>query len=126
LRTLVAGAQHGDDAAFDQLVRRFQDSAVAYAFSVLGDFQQAEDAVQEAFIEAFHCLAILREPFAFPGWLRRIVFKQCNRITRKKQGEPVSLEAVQEEPRHHRRRTKRRNSLRSPVKTPQLVQCRLC
>ena len=101
LRTLVVGAKRGDVAAFDQLVHRFQDSAVAYAFSTLDDLHQAEDAAQEAFIEAFHCLDSLREPLAFPGWLRRIVFKQCDRITRKKQGEMVPLEAVREEPSPH-------------------------
>ena len=98
LRTLVVGAKRGDDAAFNQLVHRFQDSAVAYAFSALGDLQQAEDAAQEAFIEAFHCLASLREPLAFPGWLRRIVFKQCDRITRRRPCGAISLEAVWEEP----------------------------
>ena len=98
LEKLVAEAQTGDHAAFDRLVRRFQDSAAAYAFSVLGDFQLAEDAAQEAFLEAFHCLPTLREPLAFPGWLRRIVFKQCDRILRRKQILAVSLESVFDAP----------------------------
>jgi len=98
LGKLVAEAQRGNPAAFNLLVCRFQDGAVAYAFSVLGDFQKAEDAAQEAFLEAFQCLPTLREPLAFPGWLRRIVFKQCDRITRRKQVETVSLEAASGEP----------------------------
>jgi RNA polymerase sigma factor (sigma-70 family) len=59
--------------------------AVGYAYALLGDFHLAEDAAQEAFIEAYSCLAELRSPYAFPGWLRRIVFKQCDRITRRQQ-----------------------------------------
>ena len=101
LRTLVVGAKYGDEAAFDQLVCQFQNGAVAYAFSILGDFQQAEDAAQEAFIEAFHCLDSLSEPLAFPGWLRRIVFKRCDRIRRTKQCRTVAMEAVREEPSPH-------------------------
>lgn len=101
IEKFVLAIQRGDYTAFDTLVFRFQDSAVAYAYSVLGDFQLAEDAAQEAFLEAFHCLATLREPLAFPGWLRRIVFKQCDRITRRKQVPTVSMEAVFEEPAPH-------------------------
>lgn len=101
LGKLVAEAQRGDLAAFNQLVCRFQDSAAAYAFSVLGDFQLAEDAAQDAFLEVFRCLPALREPLAFPGWLRRVVFKQCDRMTRPKQVGTVSLEAVFDEPHPH-------------------------
>src|SRR5262249_48928857 len=62
----------------------FQDMAVAYGYSLLRDLQAAEDASQEAFLEAFRDLAKLRQPEAFPGWFRRIVFKQCDRLRRRK------------------------------------------
>ena len=81
---LVEQARSGDLEAYGDLVRRFQDMAVGYAYSRLGDFHLAEDAAQEAFLEAHACLPGLREPLAFPGWLRRIVFKHCDRFTRKK------------------------------------------
>ena len=60
------------------LVRRFQDMAVAYGYSLLRDWQAAEDASQEAFLEAFRDLPKLRQPEAFPGWFRRIVFKHVH------------------------------------------------
>lgn len=78
----VIQAQSGDVAAFDVLVRRFQDQAVGYARSLLADATAAEDAAQEAFVEAFLCLHNLREPLAFPVFLRRIVHKQCDRVRR--------------------------------------------
>jgi RNA polymerase sigma factor (sigma-70 family) len=84
LKSLVVRAQAGDLEAYGEVVRRFQDLAYGYAYSVLGDFHLAEDAAQEAFIEAYRCLANLREPAAFPGWFRRIVFKHCDRITRQR------------------------------------------
>lgn len=80
---LVTRAQKGDRDAFDALVRAFRDMAVAYGYSVLKDFHAAEDAAQEAFIQAFLDLPRLRVPAAFPAWLRRIVFKYCDRATRR-------------------------------------------
>ncbi len=84
LRSLVIGAQGGNLDAYGQIVRRFQDMAYGYAYSILSDFHLAEDAAQEAFIEAYRCLSGLDDPSAFPGWFRRIVFKQCDRLTRRK------------------------------------------
>ena len=70
--------------AFGELVRLFQDMAYACAYAVLGDFRLAEDAAQEAFIAAWQKLDQLRQPEAFPGWFRRIVLTECNRLTRGK------------------------------------------
>jgi DNA-directed RNA polymerase specialized sigma24 family protein len=75
---LVAGARAGDVDAYAAIVARFQDMAVGYAFAVLRDASLAEDAAQEAFLEAFRRLSDLRDPAAFPGWFRRVVFKQCD------------------------------------------------
>jgi len=94
LCSLVTQAQAGDVRAYGEIVRRFQDMAYGYAHSLLGDFHLAEDAAQEAFIEAYRCLPKLREPAAFSGWLRRIVFKRCDRLTRPKQVCTVPLESV--------------------------------
>ena len=97
LPLLVLQAQAGDKSAYDQLVWRFQDMAVAYAYSVLGNLNDAEDAAQEAFIEAYHCLVGLQEPLAFAGWFRRIVWKHCDRILRRQHLTMVSLEVVGED-----------------------------
>lgn len=78
--------------AFGEIVRRFQDLAYGMAFAVLGDFHLAQDAAQEAFIVAWRNLAQLRQPEAFPGWFKRIVLTQCNRLTRNKQLPILSLE----------------------------------
>ncbi|MDA1192178.1 MAG: sigma-70 family RNA polymerase sigma factor [Candidatus Poribacteria bacterium] len=88
----VSNAQNGDAAAFTRLVRQYQDIAVGYGYSVLGDFQLAEDAAQEAFVQAYRDLHRLREPAAFPGWLRRIVFKFCDRARRKRHVATIPLD----------------------------------
>ncbi len=95
LRTLVVRTCSGDLEAFGQIVRRFQDMACGYAYSILGDFHLAEDVAQEAFLEAYRQIRNLRNPDAFPGWFRRIVFKYCDRMTRRKGVQTVNLhEAV--------------------------------
>ena len=81
LESLIARTRNGDMDAYGQIARRFQDMAYGYAYSILGDFHLAEDAAQEAFLEAHRQLPKLREPSAFPGWFRRIVFKYCDRMT---------------------------------------------
>jgi RNA polymerase sigma factor (sigma-70 family) len=92
LDVIVAKARDGDAEAFAVLVRRFQDMAVGYGYSILHDFQLAEDAAQEAFFEAYRTLSKLREPAAFAGWFRRIVFKHCDRITRRRVVTTVPLD----------------------------------
>ncbi len=95
---LVVQVQRGNDDAFARLVVAFQDMAVGYGYSILGDFQLAEDAAQEAFLDAWRHIGSLREPVAFPGWLRRIVFKHCDRRTRRHDPPTSSLEAIGDEP----------------------------
>ena len=98
LAGLVVKARAGDAEAFGVVVRRFQDMAVGYGYALLGDLQLAEDAAQEAFLEAYLCLPQLREPAAFPGWFRRIVFKQCDRLRRGKAARLEPLAAAREQP----------------------------
>ena len=93
LPSLVTRARAGDLAAYGQIVRRFQDMAHGYAYALVGDFHLAEDAAQDAFVEAYRDLDKLREPAAFPGWFRRIVFKRCDRLTRGKRPPTVPLDA---------------------------------
>ena len=79
--------------AFGELVIRFQDMAFGCAFAVLGDVYLAQDTAQEAFVVAWQKLAQLRAPAAFPGWFKRIVLTQCNRLLRCKRLQIVPLEA---------------------------------
>ena len=98
--SLVTQAQASDasqtqrHAAFGELVVRFQDMVYGYAYAILGEAHLAQDAAQEAFIAAYQNLSQLREPKAFPGWLRRIVFTRCNRLTRGQRAQEQSLETV--------------------------------
>jgi len=96
LTHLLERAQKGDLDAFATIVQRFQKMAAGYAFTVLGDFHLAEDAAQAAFFEAYSNLTKVYNAVAFPAWLRKIVFKQCDRIARKRKLSLVSLDLVAE------------------------------
>ena len=62
---LVHAARDGDARAFGELVERFQSMAQGYALALLRDPGLAEDACQEAFVDAFFHLHQLREDAAF-------------------------------------------------------------
>lgn len=98
IAALAVRARGGEVEAYGELVRRFKDMAYGYAYSVLGDFHLAEDVTQEAFIAAYGTLSHLREPAAFGAWLRRIVAKHCDRVTRRRRVRAVPLDAAIGEP----------------------------
>jgi DNA-directed RNA polymerase specialized sigma24 family protein len=61
LTAIIERARAGDTAVFGHIVARFQDMAVGYSYALLGDFHLAQDAAQEAFVEAYQQLDRLRE-----------------------------------------------------------------
>ena len=95
---LVVRSRAGDMDAYGELVKAYQDMAFGYAYSLLGDFHLAEDVSQEAFIEGFRSVADIREPGAWPGWLRRIVHRQCLRARTRRRPLTVALESAREVP----------------------------
>ena len=88
---LVVRAQTGDQWAYEAIYDRFQQMALAYAYSILGDYDLAEDARQDAFVSAYCDLLTLREPAAFPGWLRQIVHKHSVELIRRRKTITVPL-----------------------------------
>jgi RNA polymerase sigma factor (sigma-70 family) len=96
----IAAARAGETRAYARIVRHFQDMAFAVALARLADPHAAEDAAQEAFIEAFVSLDSLKEARTFPAWLRTIVERQCSRMTRGKSMSslPLAIEPSEDAP----------------------------
>src|ERR1700730_12350563 len=76
-RILVARALREDADAFDDIFDRYGGLMLSTAYSIVKDRDIAEDAVQNAFIQAWQHLPNLRETGALRSWLLRIVINQC-------------------------------------------------
>jgi RNA polymerase sigma-70 factor (ECF subfamily) len=74
---LVLLARDGDPAAFRLLVERHLPMARARAARLCPQPDDADDAVQDAFLQAFIALDRLRDPDRFAGWLGSIVANVC-------------------------------------------------
>ena len=96
--TDVVLAQSGEVDAYNRLVMSHARFAAAIALARTGRPELAEEVAQEAFLDAWRCIKSLRHPAAFSGWLRRIVIKHADRITRRKQDELFSDDVVMTDP----------------------------
>lgn len=83
-RALVLAAQRGEREAFSQLVRTHQRRAYAVARAIVVNHEDAEDAVQEAFLHAYRALDRFLPDQAFGAWLHRIVANAALDITRRR------------------------------------------
>jgi RNA polymerase sigma-70 factor (ECF subfamily) len=74
---LIKAFQGGDRAAFDKLVLRHKDKLFNLCYSFLGDYEEANDSSQEAFIKAYQGLKKFRFESSFSTWLYRIAVNTC-------------------------------------------------
>ncbi|REE94345.1 RNA polymerase sigma-70 factor (ECF subfamily) [Paenibacillus taihuensis] len=77
LHDTIHRAKQGDQEAFAALITRYKGHVYRYAFGMLGNRMDAEDAAQEAFIKAYYALAKLDNEYAFSSWIIRIVANVC-------------------------------------------------
>ncbi|MFC5530277.1 RNA polymerase sigma factor [Cohnella yongneupensis] len=87
LHRTIREAINGSKDAFATLVRRFKDHVYRYAYGMLGDPMEAEDASQEAFIKCYYALSRLENEFSFSSWLNRIISNVCVDRLKKRQKE---------------------------------------
>ncbi len=82
---LVRGLKQGDPDCFDELFERHASRALAAAIAILRNRQDAEEAVQDAALEAFRSIGRLKNGAAFGGWFIRIVVNRAiDRLRRRK------------------------------------------
>jgi len=74
---IVRAVLAGDVDAFARLVDRHHARCLRVATQLLGDADDAEDAVQDAFVRAYRHLGSYRERDRFGAWMLRIVVNQC-------------------------------------------------
>ena len=69
---LIQQAQQGNTDAFEQLMRRYQEQIFRISRSIVKNSQDAEDIVQDTFLQAYLKLDQLRQPKGFFSWLQKI------------------------------------------------------
>ena len=110
---LIRAAQAGDQDAFEQLVRTYDQSVLRLAMNLLRSPEDARDVYQEAFLRVYRNLQSFRFDCSFHTWLYRIVTNICldqlrKRKVRKEESSTVEtsegpldrMESVEEESAH--------------------------
>jgi RNA polymerase sigma-70 factor (ECF subfamily) len=103
--TLVRRAQRGDQAAFEDLVRRTSRLVFARLYLETGDSHKAEDLLQETLLTAYKTIGQLSQPEKFRAWILRIA-------------QNAAIDAVRHDTRKKRTSELERLKLRQDALTP--------
>lgn len=98
LSLLIERAKAGDASAFDRLIICCQPKVISIAWRMLGNTEDAKDAMQEAFLRAYKYLHRFDNRQPFRNWLYRITINVCRDMLRRRARSDLftSLEAEQE------------------------------
>jgi RNA polymerase sigma-70 factor (ECF subfamily) len=89
---LVARTKRGDDDAFAELVRMYQNRVFNFVLARVRHRQQAEDVTQEVLVKAYFSLGKLREPGKFKSWIFSIAHNHLRDLLRKRKLEIADVE----------------------------------
>jgi len=92
---LVTLAQGGDNRAFDELVKRYENKVYRLAFKILRHEDDAGEALQDAFLSAYRGLKNFKADSTFSTWLYRVATNAALMKYRKRRDGHVSLEQSQ-------------------------------
>lgn len=97
---LVRRVQRGDSAAFDLLVRKYQNRVVALIGRYIHDWSECQDVAQETFLRAYRALGNFRGDAQFSTWLHRIAVNTAkNHLVahkRRPPGEDIDIEDAEQ------------------------------
>jgi RNA polymerase sigma-70 factor (ECF subfamily) len=95
----------GDAAAFELLMRRYNQRLYRLARSMLRDAADAEDALQDAYLAAYESMGSFRGEASLATWLSRVVSNQClqriRRLSRRHNIIPMVSMGGPDEEEHH-------------------------
>lgn len=89
---LVAAAKRGDVTAFEELVSRYEDKIFRLTRNITGNHEDAEDAMQDAFLKAYSHLKDFHGDSRFYTWLVRIAANESLMRLRKRRPNQFSLD----------------------------------
>ena len=94
---LVRRAQCGDLTAYALLIERHRVGLERYAVHLLGQREDAEEALQDALVRAYRSIGQCRERDRFRAWLTRILVNRCRTLLARRQQQgrfQVSIEEI--------------------------------
>lgn len=90
---LVERSKKGDREAFEHLVRLYENKVYTIAYRLMGNYADASDLAQDAFIKIYQALPNFRGDSSFSTWIYHITVNVCRDELRKRQRRPtVSLD----------------------------------
>ena len=89
---LVAAAKSGDGAAFEELVNRYEKKILRLTMNITGNTEDAEDAMQEAFLKSYTHLKDFHGDSRFYTWLVRIAANEALMRLRKRRPNQFSID----------------------------------
>jgi RNA polymerase sigma-70 factor (ECF subfamily) len=107
----------GETEAFGDIVRRYQRVLFTVALRMLGDYEEASDAAQNAFVKAYRKLDAFDPSQRFFSWIYRILVNECLNAKRdRRRGEPITPEvAVADSPADLLESEERRRRVQSAI-----------
>jgi RNA polymerase sigma-70 factor, ECF subfamily len=92
---LTSPAVAGDEAAFVEIVRRYDDGLRRLAFRLLGERDAMDDVLQEAYMKAFASIHRFRGDASPRTWLYRIVYNVClDHLRRRRRQPPAQVHGI--------------------------------
>lgn len=89
-------AVEGTDEAFNELVKRHYKKIYGLAYRMLGNVEDADDATQESFLEAYKSLESFQYRSKFSTWLYRVAINTCQQFIRKDKSRIRAISAFEE------------------------------
>ena len=86
---MYRAAIHGDLEAFELVIRKMSRPLFAIAFGALQNREEAEDAVQDAFVKAWKARWHVRSPEKFPAWIATIVRNRAHDVLMRRRTIPL-------------------------------------
>jgi RNA polymerase sigma-70 factor, ECF subfamily len=81
---LIEMVKQGDAAAFEPIVRKYQQKLYTYCYFMLGQRQEAEDAVQDILFKAYRYINTYRKSGTFLSWLYAVANNHCKTLLKRK------------------------------------------
>lgn len=94
LDILIEGCRKGDQGSQEKLYRQFKNAMYGLCLQYASSEEDAQDILQDGFVKVFQKIEQVKEPKAFPGWIRRVMINTALERYRSQ----VLLKRVDDEP----------------------------